>query len=200
MSGGRPRLFLASPSLALLLRPPPLPREGGGPVWTEGVIVVLALAALVAALTRRSMPGVDRRLLGFFGFYAVLMVVAYVDSLQDTLVSDRLPSRAGSARGGRRGESVRCRPQRPRTEPRGRVPRRRRRAPWLAGVGREFSLRGRPSQSVCVRAHQPRCVRNRRRVEQLALAHPQRLGMPIDIVSRENLWPLPWYFRRFSAR
>jgi hypothetical protein len=22
--------------------------------------------------------------------------------------------------------------------------------------------------------------------------------MPVEIVSRENLWPLPWYFRRFS--
>ena len=23
--------------------------------------------------------------------------------------------------------------------------------------------------------------------------------MPIEIISRENLWPLPWYLRRFSA-
>jgi predicted membrane-bound mannosyltransferase len=38
-----------------------------------------------------------------------------------------------------------------------------------------------------------------RRVEGLALAHPQGLGMPIEVISHENLWPLPWYFRRLTA-
>jgi hypothetical protein len=38
-----------------------------------------------------------------------------------------------------------------------------------------------------------------RRVEDLALTHPQGAAMPIEIVSRENLWPLPWYLRRLSG-
>ena len=37
------------------------------------------------------------------------------------------------------------------------------------------------------------------RVEGIARAHPLGHSMPIQIISRENLWPLPWYLRRFSA-
>jgi len=36
------------------------------------------------------------------------------------------------------------------------------------------------------------------KMELLAAAYPaRRADLPIAIVSRENLWPLPWYFRRF---
>jgi hypothetical protein len=38
-----------------------------------------------------------------------------------------------------------------------------------------------------------------RRVEALALAHGDRMGMPIEVISSQNLWPLPWYLRRFPA-
>jgi predicted membrane-bound mannosyltransferase len=33
------------------------------------------------------------------------------------------------------------------------------------------------------------------RLEELARADPEGLSMPVQIVSRENLWPLPWYLR-----
>jgi hypothetical protein len=36
-------------------------------------------------------------------------------------------------------------------------------------------------------------------VEALAAVHPDRRAMPIQVFSRENLWPLPWYFRRYSG-
>jgi hypothetical protein len=36
------------------------------------------------------------------------------------------------------------------------------------------------------------------RLNELARAHPDGLGMPLQVVSRENLWPLPWYLRRFT--
>jgi uncharacterized protein (TIGR03663 family) len=175
-------------------------REGGGPVWTEGVIVVLALAGLVAALTRRSMPGVDRRLLGFLGFYAVLMVVAYA------LIPYKTPwcllgflhglvllagvgavnlfdaSRSALARSLVVAFLVAAIAH----------------LGWQAWAG-SFRFEADP-RNPYVYAHTSREVFEIvRRVEQLALVHPQRLAMPIDIVSRENLWPLPWYFRRFSA-
>jgi len=35
-------------------------------------------------------------------------------------------------------------------------------------------------------------------VEALALVHPDGMNMPIQVVSGENLWPLPWYLRRFT--
>jgi hypothetical protein len=37
------------------------------------------------------------------------------------------------------------------------------------------------------------------RLKELARAHPDGSSMPIQIVSRENLWPLPWYLRGLSG-
>jgi uncharacterized protein (TIGR03663 family) len=37
-----------------------------------------------------------------------------------------------------------------------------------------------------------------KQVEALAAADPQGRAMPIQIFTRENLWPLPWYFRRYN--
>ena len=37
------------------------------------------------------------------------------------------------------------------------------------------------------------------RVAALAAVHPAGLAMPLQIVTRENLWPLPWYLRRYSG-
>lgn len=34
--------------------------------------------------------------------------------------------------------------------------------------------------------------------EKLASVHPQRRGLPFTVLAKENLWPLPWYFRKFS--
>jgi hypothetical protein len=36
------------------------------------------------------------------------------------------------------------------------------------------------------------------RLKDLARAHPDGFTMPVQIISRENLWPLPWYLRGFS--
>jgi uncharacterized protein (TIGR03663 family) len=38
-----------------------------------------------------------------------------------------------------------------------------------------------------------------RGVERLARVHPDGASMPIEVISRQNLWPLPWYLRRFRA-
>ena len=37
-----------------------------------------------------------------------------------------------------------------------------------------------------------------KQVEALAAADPQGRAMPIQIFTRENLWPLPWYLRRYN--
>jgi hypothetical protein len=37
-----------------------------------------------------------------------------------------------------------------------------------------------------------------RQVEALARAHPDGTNMMIQVISRENLWPLPWYLRSFT--
>ena len=38
----------------------------------------------------------------------------------------------------------------------------------------------------------------RDRLEGLAGAHPKGRSMPVQVVSSQNLWPLPWYLRSFS--
>ena len=175
-------------------------REGGGPVWTEAAIPVLALVGLAAALTRRNMPGVDPRLLRFLAFYAVLMVVVYASIPYKTpwcligflhglallagvgAVSLFDASRNALARSLVAAFLVAAVAH----------------LGWQAWSG-SFRFEADP-RNPYVYAHTSRDVFEIvRRVEQLALAHPQRLAMPIDIVSRENLWPLPWYFRRFSG-
>jgi hypothetical protein len=37
------------------------------------------------------------------------------------------------------------------------------------------------------------------RLQALARAHPDGSAMPLQIISRENLWPLPWYLRGLSG-
>jgi hypothetical protein len=36
------------------------------------------------------------------------------------------------------------------------------------------------------------------RLTALARAHPDGTALPVQIISRQNLWPLPWYLRGFS--
>jgi hypothetical protein len=38
-----------------------------------------------------------------------------------------------------------------------------------------------------------------KQVAALAAVHPEGRAMPVEIVTRENLWPLPWYFRKYSG-
>ncbi|HSD65085.1 MAG TPA: hypothetical protein VLF95_00205, partial [Vicinamibacteria bacterium] len=36
------------------------------------------------------------------------------------------------------------------------------------------------------------------RLRDLARVHPDGTAMPLQVISRENLWPLPWYLRGFT--
>jgi hypothetical protein len=36
------------------------------------------------------------------------------------------------------------------------------------------------------------------RLRDVARAHPEGRAVPVQVISRENLWPLPWYLRDFS--
>ncbi len=53
-------------------------RYGGGPIWTEALIVVLALVGFIAAMTRRGLPSsANVQLLRFLAFYTLVMTVVY---------------------------------------------------------------------------------------------------------------------------
>jgi len=51
--------------------------SSGGPVWTEGSIVGLAILGFAGAMSRNGVNGVDKTMLLFLAFYTVLMVVMY---------------------------------------------------------------------------------------------------------------------------
>lgn len=52
-------------------------RYGNGPVWSEGIIVLLAVVGGAAVLTRKGLPAVNIDLLRFIVFYTLGMVVLY---------------------------------------------------------------------------------------------------------------------------
>jgi uncharacterized protein (TIGR03663 family) len=52
-------------------------RIGNGPVWTEGIILLLAAVGFVVALRGGRVPGVDGNLLRFVAVYTIAMTVIY---------------------------------------------------------------------------------------------------------------------------
>jgi hypothetical protein len=172
----------------------------GGPVWTEAVIVGLAAVGLVAAFGRRSFAEGDRRLLTFLGAYALLVAVIYAAIPYKTpwcvlsfLHGFILLAGVGATR------LLAAPPARL--------------ARMLVGalLGAAVAHLGWQAWACNVRfASDPRnpyvyahtgtgVFEIARQVEALARVHPQHESMPIEVISRENLWPLPWYLRRFSS-
>jgi uncharacterized protein (TIGR03663 family) len=175
-------------------------RWDGGPFWTEGLIVGLALVGFLAGLGRSRIPGVDSKTLRFLGFYTLLMVTAY------SLIPYKTPwcvlgllhgmvLLAGvgavrlliASRNARLGILVLALLGAATAQ-----------LGWQAWAG-SFRFETDP-RNPYVYAHTSKDVFViAGRIEELARAHPQGTAMPIQIISRENLWPLPWYLRRFSA-
>ena len=52
-------------------------RYGDGPVWTEALIVLLAVVGFIAAVTRKGIASVDFALVRFVAFYTLIMTVVY---------------------------------------------------------------------------------------------------------------------------
>ena len=173
----------------------------GTPVWTEALIVLLAVVGGAAGwrasgrvrreCTGPALPGLlhaadARRLLR--------------DPLQDPLVPAGVPARDDPPRGRGCRRAAAGRPA---------VSRRR---PWWASCWprpRRTSA-GRPGPEASgsppiprnpyVYAHTGTDVFEivAHASKQLARAHPDGTKLPLQVISRENLWPLPWYLREFS--
>jgi uncharacterized protein (TIGR03663 family) len=171
----------------------------GAPVWTEGLIVVLAAAGCAAGWNTSGVPGADSRILRFLGFYTLLMLVTYSAIPYKTpwcllgfLHGMILLAGAGAVFLVRasRGLAMKvlvsvllvsaaahlC---------------------WQAFSG-SFRFPADP-RNPYVYAHTGQDVFEIvGRLKDLARAHPDGSAMPVQIISRENLWPLPWYLRGFS--
>lgn len=171
----------------------------GTPFWTEALILALAVAGAVAGWRRDAVPGADARILRFLGAYTLLMLVAYSAIPYKTpwcllgfLHGMILLAGAGavflvrSARGARaRGLVVAL------------LAAAAAQLGWQAYAA-SFRFAADP-RNPYVYAHTGADVFEIvRRLEALALVHPAGKALPVQVVSRENLWPLPFYLRRLS--
>jgi uncharacterized protein (TIGR03663 family) len=174
-------------------------RENGGPVWTEGLIVALAAVGGAAAF-RKNPPGMNPNVTRFLAIYTLLMVVLY------SLIAYKAPwNLLGLLHGmillaGMGAVSLIRVLRKPAV--RGAVV-----TLLLADAlhlgWQAWACSFRYEADPCnpwVYAHTGKDVYTIvRQLENLARVHPQKLAMPIQIISSENLWPLPWYLRRFTA-
>jgi uncharacterized protein (TIGR03663 family) len=170
----------------------------GAPLWTEGAILVAAVVGGLSGWVGKGAPGADPRVVRFLVFYVLVLLTAYsaipyktpwcvLGFLHGTILL------AGV------GAVVMVRSFR------GRV------TPWLsvALLGGAAAHLAFQSYSASFRfAADPRnpyvyaqtgtdVFEIVRGLEDLARAHPEGASLPVEIVSRGNLWPLPWYLRGF---
>jgi uncharacterized protein (TIGR03663 family) len=165
----------------------------GGPVWSEALIVGLAVLGLGVAMPK---PGIPR----FLGLYTVLMVAVYSAipykapwNLLGFLHGMILLAGIGAAWMIQRASSF---------APKAAI------VPLLLVGAAQLGWQAHASsfeygadpRNPWVYAHTGTDVFViTKQIEALAKAHPAGHAMPIQIVTRENLWPLPWYLRRFSG-
>ena len=183
----------------------------GAPVWTEAAILALAAGGLLVALAGvrgRAPHGVleaGRPALVFLAGYAVLMTAIYAAIPYKTPWSalgflHGLVLMAGVAA----ARWVGPLPLSGRTVPRRHV--------WVSVLlgGAVFHLGWLAWSASVPFASDPRnplvyahtgigVFEIAGRVETLSRAHPDGAAMPVEVISGQNLWPLPWYLRRFSA-
>ena len=167
--------------------------SAGAPVFTEALIAALALVGLAVAFGK---PGVPR----FLALYTLLMVAVYSAvpykapwNLLGFLHGMILLAGIGLAWMANRARRL--------------VPKIA--VVALVGIGvahlgwqaRAASIEyGADPRNPWVYAHTGTDVfLIAKQIEALASAYPGGHALPIQVVTRENLWPLPWYLRRFPA-
>jgi len=170
-----------------------------GPWWSEGLILVLALAGLGAALTGRGLGSAHRGLARFLGLYTILLTAGY------SAISYKTPWCASSflqamtlMAGLGAVALVRWTPTRPLKVllvlvlAAGTV-----HLAWQAHRGSfRFCV---DQRNPYVYAHTaPDAERLAARVEEVAEVSPRGRGMVVKVITPTNYWPLPWYLRRFK--
>ena len=172
----------------------------GKPVWTEALIAALALAGLWAAFSRKGVAGISPMALRFVAFYTVFLFAVY------SLIPYKVPWNVLGflhgeillAGGGVVWLAGRCRTRGAAIVLVGLVGAGVAHLGWLAW---QSSTRyGADPCNPWVYAHTGTDVfRIAARMESLAAVYPGGYALPVQIISRENLWPLPWYLRRFTG-
>ena len=174
-------------------------RPARGFFWSEGLIVGLALAGFVAALTRRGLSEGHKPLARFLAFYTLILTAAYSAISYKTpwcmlsfLCGMILLAGVGAAAlvrllPGRALKAIVCVVLAAAAVQLG----------WQAC---QLSYRFYADQrNPYVYAHPSSDVLNlAARMEQLAKVSPDGYNMQVHVITPENYWPLPWYLRRFN--
>jgi uncharacterized protein (TIGR03663 family) len=171
----------------------------GTPFWTEGLILALAAVGAVAGWARTQVPGVDSRSLRFLACYTLLMLAGYSAIPYKTpwcllgfLHGMILLAGAGAVVLVRRAQSAGMRALV---------------AAVLAAAAAQLGWQAHASsfrfaadpRNPYVYAHTGTDVFEIvERLEALCRVHPSGTAVTLQVVSRENLWPLPWYLRRLT--
>ncbi|RKY10350.1 MAG: hypothetical protein DRP65_06770 [Planctomycetota bacterium] len=175
-------------------------RYGAGPVWSEGLIIVLAGTGFVVAMKAKSSQNNNVQLLRFFAFYTLVSTVIYSAIGYKTPWSmlTFLHGMIVLAAIGATGLIQLC----PNLLSR--------RVLGLIFIFGLFHLTWQAYQAnytfssdqrnPYVYAHTTNDIfQITERVEQIAQVHPDRYSMHIEVICPNNdYWPLPWYLRRFN--
>jgi len=172
----------------------------GNPVWSEALIAGLALPGLWAAFSRQGVAGINPMALRFIAFYTLFLMAAYFMipykvpwNVLGFLHGWILLAGAGAA-----WLASRCRTRGAPIILAGLVGAGVAHLGWLA-----WQSSTRYAADPCnpwVYAHTGTDVfRIAARMESLAAVYPGGYALPVQVISRENLWPLPWYLRRFTG-
>jgi len=175
-------------------------RYGGGPVWTEALIVLLAGVGVIVVLTKKGLPGtVNTDLLRFIAFYTLAMVALY-SAIRYKTPWCTLGLLHGMILLAGVGAVVLIRLA-PNVVPRlivicllleasGHLL-------WQACLGNYWYQAD--SRNPYVYAHPTTEVFEIvKRVEECARACEDGHNMPIEVICPgDDYWPLPWYFRSF---
>jgi uncharacterized protein (TIGR03663 family) len=175
-------------------------KSGSGPVWSEGLILILAAAGIATAFRHRSNMTADRPTLRFLVFYTLISTAAY------SLIPYKTPWNilpfylgfvllAGNGAAALLG-ALRSRPVRALIF-------------LLLATGflhlgaqawrASFVYPADPRNPYVYAQTSPDFLKLARRVEDLAGVHPEREKMLIKVIaSPYETWPLPWYLRHFG--
>lgn len=171
----------------------------GTPFWTEGLILALALVGGVSGWIGRCASGADPRVVRFLGFYTALLLALYSAIPYKTpwcllgfLHGMILLAGAGaiflvrSCGGGAARTVV--------------VALLGAASAHLAWQARQasFAFAADPRNPYVYAQTSTDVFTIVERLREVARAHPDGVSLPVQVVSRENLWPLPWYLRAFS--
>ncbi len=172
------------------------------PIWTEGLIVALSILGVVSAFRPRNpenKESPDPRLLRFLSWYTLLMVLIYAAIPYKTpwCLLGFLHGMILLAGGGAVWlyRSLRAAPLRIAVSVL--LVSASLHLGWQSYAG-NFGFECDPRNPYVYAHTGGDVVQIVRSVEAVARSHPMGLSMPVEIISRENLWPLPWYLRHLG--